>query len=188
MGWFNKAASMPPKVPLMRVVHHTIQSEVWHFVERHALRYVLAATALWIFVDTAARRQRKLAAATTGMLVSFLTYAYLSPMFHHDHHRSSSAQGSSVGGYDDAGGDYDAAVRADVSLTDVAHVVLAATGALVGAALGCLLPRPLGGMTLGAASALLVVAFLGGSHVTPLGRFVFAGPACAALGGYLSTR
>jgi len=108
-------------------------------------------------------------ALVTATLSSFLTYAYLAPMMIHGH---------------------DASGR-DMELSQVALLVLSLYAALVGAALGSLLPRPLGGATLGCGVAMALVTVLPKKLLTSggvLGRFVVWGPVLAVVGGVLATR
>ena len=73
----------------------------------------------------------------------------------------------------------------DVELPHVALLILSLTAAFVGAALGSLLPRPMGGVTLGAGVALVVGAFVPWRQDV---MFMVGGPVLALVGGVLSAR
>lgn len=118
-------------------------------------------------------KPRLSSAFVSATVCSFLTYAFLEPMM--VHHRS----GSSDGGR-------------DVELSHVALVVLSVYAALLGGALGSLLPRPMGGMTLGCGVGIGIVTLLPKSSTTNgvvvLGEFMVWGSALALIGGVLATR
>ena len=81
----------------------------------------------------------------------------------------------------------------DMDLSHVALLVLSFYAALVGAALGSLLPRPMGGVTLGCGVGIGLVTILpkglmGGESGSVLGDFVMWGPVLAVVGGALATR
>ena len=78
----------------------------------------------------------------------------------------------------------------EMELNHVALVILSSYAAAIGAALGSLLPRPLGGVTLGCGISVGLVTLLprkliGGNL---LGEFVVWGPVLCLVGGVLSTR
>ena len=84
---------------------------------------------------------------------------------------------------------YSSADSSDMELSDVALGVLALYAALIGAALGSLLPRPFGGVTLGCGVAISFMTVLPGKSggVGVWGDFVLWGPVLALLGGALAT-
>ena len=80
-----------------------------------------------------------------------------------------------------------------MELSHVALLILSFYAALVGAALGSLLPRPMGGVTLGCGVGIGLVTILpkglmGDSESGVLGDFVMWGPVLAVVGGALATR
>lgn len=79
----------------------------------------------------------------------------------------------------------------DLELAHVALGILSFYAALVGAALGSLLPRPLGGVTLGCGLAVGVLTILPKKLIVEggvVGEYVMWGPVLAVLGGVLATR
>ena len=112
-------------------------------------------------------KPRLSSAVVTAITSSFLSCAYLLPMM----------VTSSSGGR-------------EVELAHVAVALLSFYAALVGGALGSLLPRPMGGVTLGCGLAvglmtLMPRGLLAGSA---LGMFILWGPTLAVVGGALATR
>ena len=117
-----------------------------------------------------AKKPRLSCAVVSATLCAFMTYAFLEPLMIH-----STSSGS--GGR-------------EMELNHVALVILSSYAAAIGAALGSLLPRPLGGVTLGCGISVGLVTLLprkliGGSL---LGEFVVWGPVLCLVGGVLSTR
>ena len=116
-------------------------------------------------------KPRLSSAVVTAIIASFLSCAYLLPMM------VTSNSGSSGGGR-------------EVELAHVAVALLSFYAALVGGALGSLLPRPMGGVTLGCGLAvglmtLMPRGLLAGSV---LGMFILWGPTLAVVGGALAAR
>lgn len=115
------------------------------------------------------KKPRLSCAVVSGTLCAFMTYAFLEPLMIH-----STSGGSGR----------------EMELNHVALVILSSYAAAIGAALGSLLPRPLGGVTLGCGISVGLVTLLphkliGGSL---LGEFVVWGPVLCLVGGVLSTR
>mmetsp|Transcript_9615 Transcript_9615/g.21673 ORF Transcript_9615/g.21673 Transcript_9615/m.21673 type:complete len:2178 (+) Transcript_9615:367-6900(+) len=135
------------------------------------LRILLAIFFLWHLAGL--RKQRKLTASLTAILAAFCTFAFLRTMFFHDH--------VSVG-------DDTTKKNNGVELTHVALVILSLTAAMVGGALGSMLPRPMAGVTLGCGLALMAGAFVPEASGGGVGLFVVAGPVMALVGGVLTTR
>jgi hypothetical protein len=116
------------------------------------------------------KKPRLSCAVVSATLCAFMTYAFLEPLMIH----STSTSGSGR----------------EMELNHVALVILSSYAAAIGAALGSLLPRPLGGVTLGCGVSVGLVTLLprkliGGNL---LGEFVVWGPVLCLVGGVLSTR
>lgn len=115
-------------------------------------------------------KPRLSSAVVTAIIASFLSCAYLLPMM------VTGSSGSSGG--------------REVELAHVAVALLSFYAALVGGALGSLLPRPMGGVTLGCGLAVGLMTLMPRGLLTnsPLGMFILWGPTLAVVGGALATR
>lgn len=114
-------------------------------------------------------KPRLSSAVVTAIIASFLSCAYLLPMM------VTGSSGSSGG--------------REVELAHVAVALLSFYAALVGGALGSLLPRPMGGVTLGCGLAVgLMTLMPRGLAGSVLGMFILWGPTLAVVGGALATR
>lgn len=138
----------------------------WHLIA--PLVRVAAAVIVSYMAAGLRPKPRLTSALVTATLSAFLTYAYLLPLM---------LQGHTTG--------------RDVEFSHVALAILAFYAALVGGAVGSLLPRPMGGVTLGCAVAVALVTLLPRKLVESgglMGDFVLWGPVLAAVGGVLATR
>ena len=117
------------------------------------------------------KKPRLSCAVVSGTLCAFMTYAFLEPLMIHS---TATASGSGR----------------EMELNHVALVILSSYAAAIGAALGSLLPRPLGGVTLGCGISVGLVTLLPRKLIgeSLLGQFVVWGPVLCLVGGVLSTR
>jgi hypothetical protein len=148
----------------------------WHLAAP-IVKLLVAILVAYMSAGLVRSKPRLNSAVVSATLSSFLTCAYLYPMMIQRDHSTS-----------------DAPIGRDVELAQVALGVLSLYAALVGAALGSLLPRPMGGATLGCGLAMALVMLLPKNLVWNngnnglVGQFVVWGPILAVVGGVLATR
>lgn len=144
-----------------------------------ALRIILAATIL--YTVSGIHKQRKLCALTTSVIIAYLTFSYLYPMFYHS---DTKAIGSGI--YNDT------QHKNDVEVSHVALFILSVCGCFVGMALGSLLPRLMAGVTLGIGLGVVGGAFIPDwmvvSGISNASVFTVLGPTFGLLGGIMTTR
>lgn len=118
------------------------------------------------------KKPRLSCAVVSATLCAFMTYAFLEPLMIHSNNVATSGSGR------------------EMELNHVALVILSSYAAAIGAALGSLLPRPLGGVTLGCGISVGLVTLLPRKLIgeSLLGEFVVWGPVLCLIGGVLSTR
>lgn len=138
----------------------------WHTLAPLA-RFLIAAVITYLAVGLVRKKPRLNSALVTATTSAFLTYAYLFPMMIHGQHGN--------------GGN-----GAHTEISHVALAVLSVYAASIGAALGSLLPRPLGGVTLGCGLAIMLVVIL--PKKKAMNGFLFWGPILSVVGGVLATR